>query len=59
MKVETNVGKIERTGFGREDGGCLGAPFLKLGLSRRQKKGLARLSDSNVTLKCLNLTDWL
>ncbi len=28
MKVETNV-KLETTGFGRDDGGCLGAPFLK------------------------------
>ena len=30
LKVRTNVSKIETTGFGREDGGCLGALFLKV-----------------------------
>lgn len=39
LKVKTNVSKIETTGFGREDGGCLGAPFLKVRMSMREEMG--------------------
>lgn len=38
IEVETNMNKIETTGFGREDGGCLGAPFPKPSLSMREEK---------------------
>ena len=50
LKVKTNVSKIETTGFGREDGGCLGAPFLKV--------DLARFSELKTASRCLDLLDW-
>ena len=37
IKVERKMSKIGTTGFGSEDGGCLGAPFPKLSLSMREK----------------------
>lgn len=39
LKVKTNVSKIETTGFGREDGGCLGAPFLRVHMSIQVEMG--------------------
>ena len=38
VKVETDMGKIEAAGFGREDGECSGAPSPKLNQSMRQKR---------------------
>ena len=57
MKVEANdVGKIETNGSGREGGECLGAPFPKLGSSRRHKM---RRAWHDFALKCLTRTNWL
>ena len=39
LKAKTNVSKIQMTGFGREDGGCLGAPSPKVRMSMREKMG--------------------
>ena len=49
MKVKTDV---EMIGFGREDGGCLGAPFPELSVRMRS------FSDLRATSRYLGLTDW-
>ena len=44
MKMMTNVGKIETTGFGREDGGCLGVLLPELS-TRETMRTFVRFSD--------------